>query len=83
MVTARTAVRGSTGWEQGDHLKHRARPVPRTRTRLLRALLKPPALATQATPTQEHVQLVLEESTRLRQAQFFVRIVGQGRIQQQ
>jgi hypothetical protein len=53
------AERGSTGWKQVDPLKHRARPVLRTRTRLLRAVLVPPALATQATvetPAQEHVQ---------------------------
>ena len=53
------AERGSTGWKQVDPLKHPARPVLRTRTRLLRAVFVPPALATQATvetPAQEHVQ---------------------------
>ena len=56
---ARLAVRGSTGWEQEDPVKHRARPVPRARTRLLRAVLELLALATQgtrATPGQEHAQ---------------------------
>ena len=54
------AEQGSTGWKQVDPLKHRARPVLRTRSRLLRAVLEPPALATQATvgtPAQEHAQL--------------------------
>ena len=46
---ARCAVRASTGREQEDPLRHRARPVPRTRPRLLRAVLSPTALATQAT----------------------------------
>ena len=45
----RTAARAGTGWEQEDPLNHRALPVLRTRTRLLRAVLKPPALATRAT----------------------------------
>ena len=59
MEIARTAARGSTGWEVEDPLKHPARPVPRTRTRLLRAAREPPAFATeaiQATPAQEHAQ---------------------------
>ena len=53
------AARGSTGWEQEDPVKNRVWTVPRTRTRLLRALLKPPALAMQAmvaTPGQVHAQ---------------------------
>ena len=56
---ARRAIRGSTGWDQEDPVKHRARPVHRARTRLLRAVLVQPALATQgirATPGQEHAQ---------------------------
>ena len=56
---ARTVARGSTGMLQDKPLKHPARPVLRTRTRLLRAVLEPPALATQAiqaTPAQEHAQ---------------------------
>ena len=56
---ARRAVRGSTGWEQEDPVKHRARSVLRTRTHLLRAVLVPLVLATQATratPGQEHAQ---------------------------
>ena len=56
---ARRVVRGSTGREQEDPVKHRARSVHRARTRLLRAVLVPLALATQgtrATPGQEHAQ---------------------------
>ncbi len=59
MEIARTAARASTGSLQDKPLKHRARPVPRTRARLLRAVLVPPALATQATvatPAQDHAQ---------------------------
>ena len=55
---ARPAGRASTEWEQEDPLKHHAQTVPRTRFRLLRALHKPPALATQATVAtraQKHV----------------------------
>ena len=55
---ARSAGRANTEWEQEDPLKHPARTVPRTRIRLLRAVRKPPALATQATvatPAQKHV----------------------------
>ena len=58
MVIARTALRASTGLIQDKPRQHRARTVPRTRIRLLRAVRKPPALATQATvatPAQEHV----------------------------
>ena len=40
---ARHAARASTGRKQEDQVKHRARLVPRTRTRLLRAVLRPPA----------------------------------------
>ena len=57
----RTAARAGTGWEQEDPLNHRALPVLRTRTHLLRAVLKPPALAIQATVAtlaQEHAQRV-------------------------
>ena len=46
---ARRAARASTGREQEDPVRHLARHVPRTRTRLLRAVFKPPALATRAT----------------------------------
>ena len=56
---ARTAARASTGRGQEDLLKHPAQYVPRTRTRLLRAALEPPAFATQAIqamPAQEHAQ---------------------------
>ena len=56
---ARCAVRGSTGWEQEDPVKHRARTVLRARPRLLRAVLEPPAFATQAIqamPAPEHAQ---------------------------
>jgi hypothetical protein len=56
---ARTAARASTGRGEEDLLKHPAQYVPRTRTRLLRAVLEPPVLATQATVgtlAQEHAQ---------------------------
>ncbi len=56
---ARPAALASTGWKQEDPLRHPARSVPRTRTRLLRAVLEPHALAMQATvetPAQEHAQ---------------------------
>ena len=59
MVIARTAARASTGSLQDKPMKRPARPVPRTRARLFRALLVPPALASQATvttPGQEHAQ---------------------------
>ena len=46
---ARPVSQASISWEQEDPVKHRARYVPRTRTRLLGAVLKPPALATRAT----------------------------------
>ncbi len=46
---ARAAARASTGPLQDKPLRHPARYVPRTRTRLLRAVLRPPALAMQAT----------------------------------
>ncbi len=58
---ARRAVRGSMAWEQEVPVKHRARPVPRARPRLLRAVLELPALATQATqamPAPEHAHRV-------------------------
>jgi hypothetical protein len=42
---ARHARQASTRRKQEDPVKHRARRVPRTRSRLLRALHKPPALA--------------------------------------
>ena len=51
MLIARTVTRASTGPLQDKLLKHPARPVLRTRTRLLRAVLVPPALATRATVT--------------------------------
>ena len=57
---ARPAARASTGWAQEHTVKHRVRTVPRTRPRLLRAVLESPAHATQATvamPAQEHAQL--------------------------
>ena len=68
---ARHARQASTGRKQEDPVKHRARRVPRTRSRLLRALLRPPALVLQAsvvTPAQEHAQRVLQASTNLKQA---------------
>ena len=56
---ARPVSRASISWEQEDPVRHLARHVPRTRTRLLRAVLEPSALAMQATvgtPAQEHAQ---------------------------
>ena len=49
MLIARTALRASTGLIQDKPLRHRARHVPRTQPRLLRAVLRPPALALRAT----------------------------------
>ncbi len=49
MLIARTAARASTGLLQDKPLRHRARHVPRTQPRLLRAVLVPPALAMRAT----------------------------------
>jgi hypothetical protein len=71
MVNARTVERASTGSLQDNPPKHPARPVPRTPTRLLRAVLRPPAFvmqATVATPAQEHAQRVLQASTNRQQA---------------
>jgi hypothetical protein len=68
---ARTAARASTGLLQDKALMHPARHAPRTRTRLLRAVLKPHALAMQATvetPAQEHAQRVLQASTNQQEA---------------
>ena len=53
---ARRASQASTNLQEALLI---ARPVPRTRTRLLRAVLEPSALAMQATvatPAQEHAQ---------------------------
>ena len=49
IVIARIVARVSTGPLQDQSLKHPARHVPRTRTRMLRAVLVLPALATRAT----------------------------------
>ncbi len=49
IAIARTAVRASTGPLQDKPLKHLAQHVQQSRTRFLRAVLVPPALATQAT----------------------------------
>jgi hypothetical protein len=46
---ARLVSWASTEQKQEDPVKRPARPVPRTRTRLLRALLRPPAFVIQAT----------------------------------
>ena len=73
---ARPAVRASTRWKQEDLLRHPASPVLRTRPRLLRAVLEPPALATQATVAtlaQEHVQRVLQASTNLQEGMVLAR----------
>ena len=53
---ARHASQESTNLREALQI---ARPVPRTRTRLLRAVLEPHALAMEATvetPAQEHAQ---------------------------
>ena len=81
MVVAWPAALASTGWEQEDLLKHPARPVLRTRSRLLRALLRPPAFVLQAsvaTPAQEHAQRVLQASTNLLQAMVIARPAAQA-----
>jgi hypothetical protein len=65
---ARAAARASTGLLQDKPLKHRALTVPTTRTRLFRALLRPPARAMQATvamPAQEHVQRAKQARTNM------------------
>ena len=49
MVLARTALQASTGLLQDKLLRHPARPVLRTRPRLLTAVLEPHARAMQAT----------------------------------
>ena len=70
-MIARTAARASTGLLQDNPLKSPARPVSRTPARLLRVVLVPPALATQATaetPAQEHAQRAQRASTNLLQA---------------
>ena len=67
---ARAAARASTGLLQDKPLNHRAWPAPTTRTRVLRALLRPPARAMQATaamPAQEHAQRAEQASTNLQQ----------------
>ena len=75
------AWRESTGRKQEDPLKHRARTVLRTRPRLLRAVLEPPALAKQvtvATPAQEHAQCVYQASTNLQQAMVIARTAARA-----
>jgi hypothetical protein len=74
---ARPAALVSTGLLQDKPLQHRARPVPRTRTLLLRAVLKQTALATQATRAMpaRHVQRAWPASTRRQQDQHSVAIV--------
>ena len=49
ILIARTAARASTGRLQDKPMRHRARHVPRTQPRLLRAVFVPLALATRAT----------------------------------
>jgi hypothetical protein len=65
---ARLAARASTGREREDPLKHHARRVPRTRPRLLEAVLVSPVFAAQATvgtPAQGFAQRVREARTNL------------------
>ena len=76
MVIARTAERASTGLLQDKPLKHSAGRVPRTRTRLLRAVLWLPALAKQATvamPAQGIAQRAQQASTKLKRAMVIAR----------
>ena len=73
MVIAQPAARAGTGMLQDKPLKYPARAVLRTRTRLLRAVLVPPALATQATVATPvthtlHALRVQRASTNLQQA---------------
>jgi hypothetical protein len=65
-VIARTATRASTGLLLDKPMKHPALRVPRTPTRLLRAVLVPPALATVAIqdPMEGTALSVRQESTR-------------------
>ena len=65
-MIARTAARASTGMLQDKPMKHPALHVPRTPTRLLRAVFVPPALATVAIqdPMEGTALSVRQESTR-------------------
>jgi len=75
------AARASTGWKQEDPLKHRARGVPRTRPRLLRAVVEQTALAAQATvgtPAQEHAQRAEQASGNLLSAMVIARNVARA-----
>jgi hypothetical protein len=87
MVIARSAARASTGLLQDKQLNPHALPVPRTRTRLLRAVLKPSARVMQATgvtqatglsPAREHAQRVLQASTNLQQAMVIARTAARA-----
>ena len=66
MLIAPTAARASTGMLQDKLMKHPALHVPRTPTRLLRAVFVPPALATVAIqdPMEGTALSVRQESTR-------------------
>jgi hypothetical protein len=80
-MIARPVVRASTGSPQDKPMKRPAWPASRTRDHLLRAVLEPPALATQgtvATPAQEHAQRVLQASTNLLQAIVIARTAAQA-----
>ena len=83
--SVRPAARASTEWEREDPPKHRARPVPRTRTRLLRVMFKPTAGVMWAIlgPTEARAQRVWQESTRHQQDRPIARTAGQARILQQ
>jgi hypothetical protein len=75
---ARPAALASTGWKQEDPLRHPARSVPRTRTRLLRAVLEPHALAMQATvgtPAQGIAQRAYQASGNQQEAMVIARTV--------
>ena len=84
VLLARTVVQGNTGLLQDRPLKHRVRSVPRTRTRLLKAVLKPPVPVMQATVVtlaQAHAQRVLQASTNLQEAMVIARFRHQAQSQ--
>jgi hypothetical protein len=77
---ARPAARASTGLVQDKQMKHPARHVSRTRPRLLRAVLRPPALAMQATVAtlaQEIAQRAGQATTKLKRLMVIARHVSQ------
>jgi hypothetical protein len=80
MEIVRPVARASTGLVQDKQMKHPARYVSRTRPRLLRAVLRPPALAMQATVAtlaQEIAQRAGQASTKLKRLMVIARHVSQ------